>query len=403
MASICQPSLVLSGFLCYIFVPIYFHSGPGTIPDYTAINTENRDPDRDLIGLSATQRGLYATQTCISDHGQILITMERRLPERALHGGLARREQDEDGWIDFSANLNPYPPRIDWTPDLACLEHYPDDRYPALKEEVARVFGRHVDEVTVGNGSIEVIRAFCIAAIGPGDRACIDRPTFGEYRFAAELAGAGVTPDAGGADVLFLCNPNNPTGALLGRPEIEEIFTGIGDDARLFVDEAFIELADPSFSMLGSDDDRVFVLRSMTKAFAVPGLRLGFGFGDPDIVERCERCRAPWSVNAFAEAFALEALRHYPALEESRRQIRAERARLEAGLADLGFATMPASANFICATSPVPPALLASGLACRRIRIRDCASFGLPAEVRVAVRRRDENQRLLEELAACLA
>jgi threonine-phosphate decarboxylase len=255
----------------------------------------------------------------------------------------------------------------------------------------------------VGNGSIEVIRAFCLAALGPGDRVCIDRPTFGEYRVAAELAGAGATVEADGVAARFLCNPNNPTGALLGHSAVDEELAATPETARFFVDEAFIELADPSASVVGADVDRVFVLRSMTKAFAVPGLRLGFGFGDPDLVDRCERCRAPWSVNAFAEAFALAALREYPALEESRRRIQAERARLAAGLVDLGFDPMPASANFICAASPVPIGGLVAGLARRRIRVRDCASFGLPGAVRVAVRTRDENRRLLEGLEACLA
>jgi threonine-phosphate decarboxylase len=329
--------------------------------------------------------------------------MERPIPERALHGGLARREQDERDWLDFSANLNPFPPRVDWTPDPACLEHYPDDRYPALREAIGRTFGRRPEEVTVGNGSIEVIRAFCMAVLGSGDRVCIDRPTFGEYRVAAELAGAVATTDADGAAARFLCNPNNPTGALLGRTVIEEVLAATPGTTRLFVDEAFIELADPSASMIGADDDRVFVLRSMTKAFAVPGLRLGFGIGDPALVDRCERCRAPWSVNAFAEAFALAALREYPALEESRRRIQDERERLAAGLADLGFTPMPASANFICAESPKPVERLCDGLALRRIRVRDCASFGLHGTIRVAVRTRDENRRLLEGLEACSA
>jgi threonine-phosphate decarboxylase len=328
--------------------------------------------------------------------------MERPIPERAVHGGLAQREQAEPGWLDFSANLNPFPPRVRWTPDPACLEHYPDDRYPALRETIARTFGRSADEVTVGNGSIEVIRAFCLAALGPGDRVCIDRPTFGEYRVAAELAGARVTGAADGAATRFLCNPNNPTGTLLARPAVETALAATPATARFFVDEAFIELADPSASMIGSDDDRVFVLRSMTKAFSVPGIRLGFGFGDPEIVDRCERCRAPWSVNAFAEVFALAALREYPALEESRRRIQTERERLVAGLATLGFAPMPASANFVCARSPVPVNALGAGLARRRIRVRDCASFGLPEAVRIAVRTRDENRRLLEGLEACL-
>ena len=206
--------------------------------------------------------------------------MERPIPKRDVHGGLARREQSEPGWLDFSANLNPFPPRVAWAPDPACLEHYPDDRYPELREAIAKTFGRRADEVTVGNGSVEVIRAFCMAALEPGDRVCIDRPTFGEYRVAAELAGARAAPEPDGAAARFLCNPNNPTGALLGRSAVEDALAGTPATARLFIDEAFIELADPSASMIGSDDDRIFVLRSMTKAFSVPGIRIGFGFGE---------------------------------------------------------------------------------------------------------------------------
>ncbi|NLX49808.1 MAG: histidinol-phosphate aminotransferase family protein [Methanospirillum sp.] len=329
--------------------------------------------------------------------------MERPIPERAVHGGLRQSEQGEHGWLDFSANLNPFPPRVSWAPDPSCLGHYPDDRYPALKEAAARTFGRPPDEITVGNGSVEVIRSFCMATLAPGDRVRIDGPTFGEYRFAAELAGASVTGVDGGAAVRFLCNPNNPTGTLLSRPGISEMLDATPSGTRLFVDEAFIELSDPSASMIGAEDDRVFVMRSMTKAFAVPGLRLGFGFGDPALVDRCERCRSPWSVNGFALSFALAALLEYPALEESRARIREERWRLEAGLVALGFEPLPAAANFVCARSPVPVGALFDRLARQRIRVRDCASFGLPGFVRIAVRTRDENRRLLEVLETCSA
>ncbi len=329
--------------------------------------------------------------------------MHRPIPPRAVHGGLARAEQHDEGWLDFSANLNPFAPSVPWTPTSACLEHYPDDRYPALKQAIARAFGRREDEVAVGNGSVEVIRSFCQAALGPGDRVLIDRSTFGDYRVAAALAGASVTDDPSRAAVRFLCNPNNPTGALLPRDEVVKVLDGLPEDGRLFVDEAFIELADPSASMIDSGDDRVFVLRSMTKAFAVPGIRIGFGFGSPDLVDRCERCRAPWSVNAFAEEFGLAALREYAALEGSRERIRLERALLQDGLVALGFVPMPAAANFICAESPVPVPALSTALAARHIRIRDCASFGMPGHIRVAVRTRDENRRLLEGLEACLA
>ena len=329
--------------------------------------------------------------------------MDRPLPERAVHGGLPRTEQHEEGWLDFSANLNPFAPHLEWTPNADCLRHYPDDRYPALKEAIARTFGRRPEEITVGNGSIEVIRSFCRATLGPGDRVLIDHPTFGEYGVAAALSGASPTDSPRDATVRFLCNPNNPTGALRAREEVDGLLGSVPEGGRLFLDEAFIELADPGVSMVGSTEESLFVLRSMTKAFAVPGIRIGFGFGHPDLVERCERCRTPWSVNAFAEEFAIAALAAYPELEASRAQIRIERDRLGAELVRLGLSPLPGAANFLCAESPVPVPPLCEALGARRIRIRDCASFGLPDHIRVAVRSRDENRRLIEGLEACLA
>jgi threonine-phosphate decarboxylase len=342
------------------------------------------------------------TKTCFSDNEQRSYAMKRPIPDRAVHGGLAQNEQEEAGWLDFSANLNPFPPRLEWTPDPGCLEHYPDDEYPALKERIARTFGRSVEEVTVGNGSVEVIRSFCLAALDRGDRVRIDDPTFGEYRFSAQLAGARISDATAVPSVRFLCNPNNPTGTLISSEGLNSALSETDEDTRVFIDEAFIELADPAASAIGSDDERVFVLRSMTKAFSVPGLRLGFGFGAPDLIERCECCRAPWSINAFAESFAIAALREYPALEEARQRIRCERERLSEGLMSLGIDPLPAAANFICARSPVPVPEVSDALANLRIRVRDCASFGLPEYIRVAVRTRDENRRLLEGLEACL-
>jgi threonine-phosphate decarboxylase len=331
--------------------------------------------------------------------------MRENLPERMEHGGRVRwhRTREQGRLLDFSANVNPYPPEIPWIPDPSTLYDYPDDRYEALKEEIGRVFGRDPGEVAVGNGSVELIRAFCSAMLGEGDAACIIPPTFAEYEMAVRLAGARCTADETGAAVRFLCNPNNPTGKLCSRGEVLRLLADMaGQGTCLFLDEAFIELADPHQSLVDVRDENLFLLRSLTKSFAVPGIRFGYGFGTPELIERVETVRLPWTVNAFAEAFAIEAFRHYDLLRASREQIAREREWLAGSLRGLGLTCEPPSANYILVEVPLPADVLVERLLTRGILVRNCRSFGLPCHIRVAVRTHEENRQLIEALEACL-
>ncbi|MCM2465909.1 pyridoxal phosphate-dependent aminotransferase [Methanoculleus oceani] len=331
--------------------------------------------------------------------------MRDNLPKRAEHGGRVRwhRTREKGELLDFSANVNPYPPAIPWVPDLSALKDYPDDRYEALKEEIGRTFGRDAAEVAVGNGSVELIRAFCHTMLGAGDTARIDSPTFAEYEMAVRLAGAQCTADDGSAAVRFLCNPNNPTGKLCSRPEVLRLLdTVAGQGACLFLDEAFIELSDPRQSLADISHENLFVLRSLTKSFAVPGIRFGYGFGTPELIEKVETMRLPWTVNAFAESFAIEAFRHYDLLDESRERIARERTWLAGRLDALDLAYAPPSANYILIEVPMEAEVLVGRLLSGGILVRDCRSFGLPRHIRVAVRTREENAQLIEALEACL-
>jgi threonine-phosphate decarboxylase len=390
--------------------------------------------------------------------------MEREIPGRVVHGGtlLWHRRHSGRPLLDFSANLNPFPPEIPWKPDPSALASYPDDRYEILREAIGRTFHRRPEEIAVGNGSMELIRIFCQAALSDGDGFHVEHPTFGEYELSARLAGGHPVEDPSCARVRFICNPNNPTGTLRSAGELRGLLrqihlTSSGMPSRgapfprpegplpprtggaasrllppgrsrlslegppapetapppsesslpagpgiLFLDEAFIELSDPGQSLAGVRDPALFILRSLTKAFAVPGLRFGYGFGDPDLISRMEVLRPPWSVNAFAEEFALLAFRNYHLLESSRRKISLEREWLEKRLRDLGIPALPSAANFLLVNLDRPASGLASCLLARGILVRDCASFGLPESIRIAVRRREENEQLTEALAACL-
>ena len=125
--------------------------------------------------------------------------MKREIPGRAVHGGtiLSHRRRSGQPLLDFSANLNPFPPEIPWNPNPSSLASYPDDRYEALREVIGRLFHRAPGEIAVGNGSMEIIRVFCQAVLSDGDSFHVEHPTFGEYR-ALGTAGRGISGGGSG-------------------------------------------------------------------------------------------------------------------------------------------------------------------------------------------------------------
>ena len=331
--------------------------------------------------------------------------MSRNSVKKVIHGGKVKRVMEERhyGILDFSANLNPLPPKLEMKFDAESLGYYPDDSYFALKSEIARLFDRKPEEITVGNGSVEIIRVFCASVLSDANRAYIHQPTFGEYEFSATLAGAGVTEKESEATVSFLCNPNNPTGEIRPREFLELYADECRRNGRiLFLDEAFIELSDPAQSMVEHPDSHLFVMRSLTKSFSVPGIRFGYGFGDPDLIERMEAMRPPWTVNSFAEEVAFEAFRHYADLEASRAYIRKEREWLCDALAGYCKTIFPSSVNFLLLDLGRDVSGICARFEAEGILVRDCHSFGLPTCIRVAVRTHDENMRLVEAFSTCV-
>jgi threonine-phosphate decarboxylase len=326
-------------------------------------------------------------------------------PKRDIHGGFGKRlrEKTKENILDFSASINPFPPRFLWHPDLSSLQQYPDDSYYELKEQISLTFHRPHEEICVGNGSIELIRVFCSVLLRGNKKFFTEPHTFGEYALSARLAGAHRTRRSQESDVSFICNPDNPTGILRKKDEmIRQLKDCTSHGGFLCCDEAFIELADPAQSMVNVCDPSLFVLHSLTKSFSVPGIRFGYGFGDPDLIEKIEITRPPWSVNAFAESFAIQALKHWDELADSRAALAIERDFVVAGICNLGLSSSQSAANYILVECGGDASSLCSRLIRKNILVRDCTSFGFPSRIRVAVRTREENQLLLEALSACV-
>lgn len=329
-----------------------------------------------------------------------------RLARRPIHGGNVRAAREAAGRkvLDFSACINPlsFPvARAVWQA-LARLEHYPDDRYPAFRKDAARFCGAPPDLVVPGNGSTELIQSAVSAFLRPGDRVVVKGPTYEEYRFRAMLAGAEVKEGAGpnSSRMVFVCNPNNPTGELLPREEVLRVAEECDrHGAVLVVDESFVELSDPAQSVAPdvADFKGLLVLRSLSKAFGLPGLRAGFATASPPLAETLESWRSPWSLSVLAEAAARACFRGAgPFLERSRRLVVRERRWLGGALAGGGLRPMESRAPFLCAQAPVPASRASREFLKRGFLVRDCTSFGLSRTLRFGIRTRPDNRRLVE-------
>ena len=244
-------------------------------------------------------------------------------------------------------------------------------------------------------------------------------PTFGEYVAAAQRQGCqAVEVRASAANdfvpdldrivaeierarprLVYLCNPNNPTGQVIELAGIERIARALGE-GLLIVDEAYLDLADGVDSALAlrAADPRIVVLRSLTKNHGLAGLRLGYIVADPSVAKAVDRARPPWTVNSLAQAAGLAALGDDDHLVEGRRLARRAKARLVDGLEQLGLACVPSrTSSWLVHVGN--GRLVRDELLRRGILVRDAASFGLPAYIRIASRPLDDCERLLAALA----
>ncbi len=355
--------------------------------------------------------------------------MKLRLPR---HGGLdAARALFPEGLaaadvLDFSISINPLgpPPGLKdaLAEALASIHRYPEITAATLTEKLAERHGLTPDNVIVGNGTADLL--FALAPRLPGKKAVIPSPTFIEYERVCALndyrirhvphngpwfaldAKRIVEALAGGA-TLFLCQPNNPTGRCLDPGELEEILKKTGElGAAVVLDEAFLPFTDtPSTIPLIHRYDHLIVLRSMTKTFGIPGLRLGYAVAAPAVIERWKAFLPPWNVNTLAQTAGLYCLKNGEAhLTASRRYIQKEKQRVFEEIRKLGlFKPLPSEANFFLVsldTESLTATDLYLSLARRGILVRHCGSFrGMgDGHVRIGLKKRAENDRLLSAL-----
>lgn len=338
------------------------------------------------------------------------------------HGGARTMGLGPDV-VDFSASINPlgmHPAvRKVLAGSLDDAVEYPDANAVRLEEALAAYAGTDPEMVVAGNGATEIIHNLCRRLAG--SPVVVPAPTFGEYAAAARLCGSRVksfrTMDMAADTVAFaeaipkdgcafVCNPANPSGRLIPGQAITEMAKAAADaSAVIVVDECFIEMTpgrNESVAGRASRHPNMVVLRSMTKSFGLAGLRAGYCIANPAISDALRSLRAPWSVNALAQAAGIEALKHPGHIRDALEVVSRETpylrgAMLEAG----GMHPYDTDTNYILAKVQGRSADIQRRLLRQGVLVRDCADFeGLgDNHIRVSVRTRWENTILADAIA----
>jgi len=302
------------------------------------------------------------------------------------------------------------------------LQRYPDGFSTDLREALAAVYDRGPEQITIGSGTCELLYLLAHATLERGDEVVLAKPSFTSYRDVVDIRGAvAVTVplvdhthdlDAMAAAVtprtrmVFVCNPNNPTGTYVSSAQVARFVERVPDDIMVVLDEAYIEFVtaeDREGSLeIQKAHDNVVVLRTFSKIYGLCGLRTGYGICAPEVKQAVDKVRQPFNVNLLGQLAATEALKH-PGQVAGRRETNARlRDLLVERLAERGRATVPSQANFMLVDIEglsVPQDEVCGALLSMGAIVRDGNALGCPGWARVTVGTEEEIEFLLDRLA----
>lgn len=355
-----------------------------------------------------------------------------------VHGGNIYAWAREQGGkisdiLDYSANINPLglanSVRQAITDSIDRVVHYPDAEATLLKAAISKHYQVDSERITLGNGAVELI--YLLMHILQPKRVLIPAPSFSEYERAATAAGAVIqyaylsaennfaididllSSQVQGVDIVFIGNPNNPTGTLLTVTQIESLLLQAKQaGAMVVVDESFMDFIsncqEYTCRPLLKRYDNLVIIHSLTKFYAIPGLRLGFSLTTPSLSARLHAVKDPWNVNLLAQAAGVVALADRDYQIKSRETVKREKDKLYSELKAIpGIKPFKPSVNYILmdiAASGFNAPQLRRLLAQQCILIRDCSNYsGLSSYyVRVAVKLEEQNKKLLQQLKQVL-
>jgi histidinol-phosphate aminotransferase len=335
---------------------------------------------------------------------------------RQMAGYTPGEQPREGAVVKLNTNENPYPPspRVIEALHAALtgdrLRKYPDPLGTEFRRTAGRVLGVDPDGIIVGNGSDDLLTILTRAFVPEGGLVVSPSPSYLLYRTVAELQGADFRTvpyladwslpkpwPIRGANLTYLANPNSPSGTVVGRAELERL---AGEcDGPLVVDEAYVDFAqDNALALTFGPRRPVIVTRTLSKSYALAGMRFGFGVAEPAVVQQLFKVKDSYNCDALSLVAATAAVADQEYLHTTRAKILATRVRLAVALAGLGFAVTPSEANFIwCrrerAVKPVYEELKARGIL---VRYMNYESYG--DGLRITVGSDADIDRLLDEL-----
>jgi histidinol-phosphate aminotransferase len=333
---------------------------------------------------------------------------------------------DERDIVKLASNENPRGPSPAVRAAIAAavddLSRYPDGNGFALKAALSARHRVSPEQIVLGNGSNDILELVTQAFLRRGDQTVYSAHAFAVYPLATQARGAAgievpakdlghdltamrsaITP---ATRIVFIANPNNPTGTWIAPDALRAFIAAVRDDVLIVLDEAYNEYLDsakhaPSAEWVGLYPNLV-VSRTFSKAYGLAALRVGYGIMDPNVADMLNRVRQPFNVNALAQVAALAALADTCYVDESRAINREGMRQLEDGVRALGLSFVPSHANFLLVRVG-DAATLYQRLLQRGVIVRPVANYGLPEFLRVTVGLPAENQRFLDAVAAALA
>ncbi len=339
-------------------------------------------------------------------------------PEILSMTGYVPGEQPQGGqFIKLNTNENPYPP----SPAVAAaieeaarrgLEKYPDPLAGAFRRQAAEVLAAEPDWIMAGNGSDDILTIVTRAFVGQGQWLRLPSPSYVLYKTLAQLQGAfseevrfrpdwSLPPEFAAARkdlrLVFLANPNSPSGTLVPPGQVLDLAERL--PCPLLVDEAYVDFADANCLELVARNEKVLVSRSLSKSYALAGLRFGYVVAQPQVIQQLLKVKDSYNCDALSIAAAAAAIGDQAWRAANRAKILATRGRLVTALRNLGFAAVDSQANFVWTTHPTRPMRpLYEELKQRRILVRYMDYPGWGDGLRISVGSDPQIDALLEQL-----
>ncbi|MHC1726779.1 MAG: histidinol-phosphate transaminase [Syntrophobacteraceae bacterium] len=338
------------------------------------------------------------------------------------------REYGIAGSIKLASNENPLGPSPKAVEAiqgaLLKLNRYPDGSGFYLRKKLAEKFSIPFEGILLGNGSNEIIELVIRAFMERGDEVIMPAPSFLLYRLVVQWMGGNavavplrdldidlekiaraVTPRT---KVIFLTNPNNPTGTAIRKSGFDSFLANIPPNIVIVLDEAYIEFSkDPDtpagFDYIGKDGPAVVVLKTFSKAYGLAGLRIGYGVMDPWITAFLNRVRQPFNTSSLAQVAALAALDDDPFLHKTQETIWSGLQYLYGEMEKMGLRYVPSQANFFLIEMPCEAKKVFEAMLCRGVIIRSMASYGMDRFIRINAGLPEENERFVRTLQQVLA